>query len=94
MQKNRPKGRNREVREVDDGGLLKKDLGFHVKNALSSGDKTFNELVMAVQGEVKISISRLVIFLQGLEREGKVKLYSRPTGKKKDGKTVVVFKAA
>ena len=81
MQKNRPKGRNREVREVDDGGLLKKDLGFHVTKALRGGDKTF-------------SISRLVIFLQKFEREGKIKMYSRPTGKKKDGKTVVVFKAA
>jgi hypothetical protein len=87
------KGRNRNVREVDDGGLLKRDLGFHVRNALIGGDKSFNEMVLYLQGKVScIRISEIVIFLQKLEREGKVKLYSRAAGKKKG--TVVMFKAA
>ena len=95
MQKNRPTGRNRNVGRIDDGGLLKRDLGFHVKNALHGGDKTFNELVLYLQGKVRgIRTSEIVIFLQGWERDGKVKLYSRAVGKKKDKRTVVVFRAA
>ena len=43
MQKNRPPGK-RKVGRVDDGGLLKRNLDYHLKECLST-EKQFEQVV-------------------------------------------------
>lgn len=92
MQKNRPPGKRRvKPWEVDDGGLLKKNIEQAVRGAVSFGWKPFAEILDAVRSVKPLArSSEVVLVLKQYDQEGKVK--SRFVVR--DGRSIPVFRWA
>lgn len=93
MQKHRPPGK-RKVRpeEVDDGGLLRKDIEGLIKKALRQRKlMDFEQILMEVQKEKRLAKRGEVLgVLQRMDREAKVKTKTAKLGKT----SIVLFSLA